>query len=65
MAAVPGNDLAALRQEVQQLKEAVEVLTSATHLMAIPNPAAQGPHTSGAYHLFISCLSVANYLPDH
>jgi len=34
--AVPGGDLASLREEVQQLKGAVEVLTTATHLMAIP-----------------------------
>ncbi len=33
---MPGGDLASLREEVQQLKGAVDVLTSATHLMAIP-----------------------------
>ena len=36
---VPGNDLEALRKEVQQLKGVVEVLTNATHLMAIPTAA--------------------------
>ena len=30
---VPSGELAALREEFQQLKAAVEVLTSATHLM--------------------------------
>lgn len=34
---MPGGDLASLREEVQQLKGIVDVLTSATHLMAIPN----------------------------
>lgn len=34
--AVPGGDLASLHEEVQQLKGVVNVLTSATHLMAIP-----------------------------
>ena len=33
---MPGGGLASLREEVQQLKGAVDVLTSATHLMAIP-----------------------------
>lgn len=34
--AAAGGDVASLREEVQQLKGAVHVLTSATHLMAIP-----------------------------
>ena len=37
--AVPSGDLEALREEVQQLKGVVEVLTNATHLMAIPTAA--------------------------
>ncbi|KAL0045027.1 hypothetical protein WJX82_005766 [Trebouxia sp. C0006] len=45
---VPGGDLASLREEVQQLKGAVHVLTSATHLMAIPTASdAPGRRTTG------------------
>ena len=36
-AAAPGSELAGVHDEIQQLKAAVEVLTNATHLMAIPN----------------------------
>ena len=36
--AVPSGELGVLREEFQQLKAAVEVLTNATHLMAIPAP---------------------------
>ena len=34
--AVPLSEVGVLREEFQQLKAAVEVLTNATHLMAIP-----------------------------
>ena len=40
---MPGGALARLRDEVQQLKGVVEVLTNATHLMAIPTPTPSGP----------------------
>lgn len=36
LGAAPGSDLAGMHEEIQQLKAAVEVLTNATHLMAIP-----------------------------
>ena len=36
LCAAPSSELASVREDVQQLKAAVEVLTNATHLMAIP-----------------------------
>ncbi|DBA79440.1 TPA: hypothetical protein ACH3X2_007714 [Trebouxia sp. C0005] len=46
--AVPGGDLASLHEEVQQLKGVVNVLTSATHLMAIPTASdVPGRRTTG------------------
>ena len=48
--AVPNGDLEALREEVQQLKDVVEVLTNATHLMAIPTAAET---TGGARPCFL------------
>lgn len=60
--AVPGGALARLRDEVQQLKGVVEVLTSATHLMAIPtpNPSGQGPDAPGRVmaHTSLRCCVV-------
>lgn len=63
--AVPLGELGSLREEFQQLKAAVEVLTNATHLMAIPSankpsspPAAAAPTTSGN-KLQTSCLQAA------
>ena len=37
LSAAPGGELAGVHEEIQQLKAAVEVLTNATHLMAIPS----------------------------
>lgn len=36
LAAAPGSELASVHGDIQQLKAAVDVLTNATHLMAIP-----------------------------
>ena len=46
--AVPSGELGVLREEFQQLKAAVEVLTSATHLMAIPAPNRPSSPTAAA-----------------
>ena len=45
--AAPGSELADVHQEIQQLKAAVEVLTNATHLMAIPNAISTLPAETG------------------
>ena len=46
-AAAPGRELAGVHEEIQQLKAAVEVLTNATHLMAIPNATSTLPAEPG------------------
>jgi len=55
---VPGGDLASLREEVQQLKGAVHVLTTATHLMAIPT-ASDVPGNAQSYMLTSCCYPAA------
>ncbi|KAL0040320.1 hypothetical protein WJX77_003396 [Trebouxia sp. C0004] len=54
---VPGGDLASLREEVQQLKGIVDVLTSATHLMAIPTASdVLGRRTTGEVEVGVTDL---------
>lgn len=45
--AAPGSELAGVHEQIQQLKAAVEVLTNATHLMAIPNATSTLPAEPG------------------
>ena len=56
MGAVPGSDLASVREEIQQLKAAVEVLTNATHLMAIPAANTTLPQESGELDPVLCCV---------
>ena len=61
---MPGGDLASLREEVQQLKGAVHVLTSATHLMAIPT-ASDAPGNAQSHILTASDApgNAQSYIP--
>ena len=53
--AAPGSELASVREDVQQLKAAVEVLTNATHLMAIPTTTSSAVGEPGML-LLLLCL---------
>ena len=54
-AAAPGSELAGVHDEIQQLKAAVEVLTNATHLMAIPNANSTLPAEPGDLNPALRC----------
>ena len=57
-AAAPGSELAGVHDEIQQLKAAVEVLTNATHLMAIPNANSTLPAEPGDLNPALRCTTL-------